>query len=108
MAIETAFMALLQWSPALIAGFGQNILISLCAIGLGTLLGLLVGAMAVSPWRLLRLPGRLWVQVFRNAPWLGDDGFGLVGAMLGWLFAHGRYSLGGVERCKSSSEVWPV
>ena len=25
--------------------------------------------------------------------WLGDDGFGLVGAMLGWLFAHGWYSL---------------
>ena len=26
---------------------------------------------------------------------LGDDGFGLVGAMLGWLFAHDGYSLAG-------------
>src|SRR3990167_10845956 len=24
--------------------------------------------------------------------WLGDDGFGLVGAMLGWLFAHDQIS----------------
>lgn len=70
MAIESVCMALLQWSPALIAGFGQNILISLLAIGLGTVLGLLVGMLALSPWRLLRLPARLWVQVFRNAPWL--------------------------------------
>ncbi|BBN55760.1 hypothetical protein TRE132_38850 [Pseudomonas chlororaphis subsp. aurantiaca] len=41
--------ALLQWSPALIVGFGQNILISLLAIGLGSLLGLSVGA-----WRCRR------------------------------------------------------
>ena len=62
--------ALLQWSPALAVGFGQNILISLVAIGLGSLLGLLVGALALSPLRLLRLPARIWVQIFRNAPWL--------------------------------------
>ena len=47
MAIESVCMALLQWSPALIAGFGQNILISLLAIGLGTVLGLLVGMLAL-------------------------------------------------------------
>lgn len=64
------FKALLQWSPALVVGFGQNILISLVAIGLGSLLGLLVGALAVSPLRLLRLPAQIWVQIFRNAPWL--------------------------------------
>lgn len=64
------FKALLQWSPALAVGFGQNILISLVAIGLGSLLGLLVGALAVSPLRLLRLPAQIWVQIFRNAPWL--------------------------------------
>ncbi|RMQ43311.1 Amino acid ABC transporter permease [Pseudomonas cichorii] len=64
------FLALMQWSPALAMGFGQNILISLVAIGLGTLFGLLVGALGLSPFRLLRLPARIWVQVFRNAPWL--------------------------------------
>ena len=64
------FKALLQWSPALAAGFAQNILISLVAIGLGSLLGLLVGALALSPLRLMRLPAQIWVQVFRNAPWL--------------------------------------
>jgi polar amino acid transport system permease protein len=62
--------ALWQWSPALVAGFGQNILISLLAIGLGSVMGLLVGAMVLSPLRLLRWPARIWVQVFRNAPWL--------------------------------------
>ncbi|SDT29458.1 amino acid ABC transporter membrane protein 2, PAAT family [Pseudomonas asplenii] len=69
MAIETA-QALLRWTPALVAGFGQNILISLLAIALGSLLGLLIGALGLSPLRLLRLPARLWVQLFRNAPWL--------------------------------------
>lgn len=62
--------ALWQWSPALAAGFGQNILISLVAIGLGSVLGLLVGALALSPLWLLRFPAKIWVQIFRNAPWL--------------------------------------
>lgn len=69
MAIESfpVLNALLQWSPALVAGFGQNILISLLAIALGTVWGLLIGALALTP---LRWVARLWVQVFRNAPWL--------------------------------------
>ncbi|WP_297838366.1 amino acid ABC transporter permease [Pseudomonas sp.] len=64
------FAALVEWSPALAVGFGQNILISLLAIGIGSLLGLLVGALALSPLWVTRLPARIWVQVFRNAPWL--------------------------------------
>ncbi|GFM64419.1 amino acid ABC transporter permease [Pseudomonas cichorii] len=64
------FLALVQWSPALAMGFGQNILISLVAIGLGTVFGLLVGALGMSPFWLLRLPARIWIQIFRNAPWL--------------------------------------
>lgn len=64
------FKALLEWSPALAKGFGQNILISLLAIAIGSLLGLLVGALAMSPFWLTRLPAKVWVQVFRNAPWL--------------------------------------
>ncbi|OCW20238.1 amino acid ABC transporter permease [Pseudomonas sp. S3E12] len=69
MAIDSfpVLSALWQWSPALVAGFGQNILISLLAIGMGSVLGLLIGALALSP---LSFVARLWVQVFRNAPWL--------------------------------------
>ncbi|MGA8135370.1 MAG: amino acid ABC transporter permease [Pseudomonas gingeri] len=62
--------SLWQWSPALAVGFAQNILISLLAIVIGSLLGLLIGALGLSPLRILRLPARLWVQLFRNAPWL--------------------------------------
>ncbi|MBD8709876.1 MULTISPECIES: amino acid ABC transporter permease [Pseudomonas] len=64
------FAALLEWSPALATGFAQNILISLLAIAIGSVLGLLVGALAVSPLWITRLPAKIWVQVFRNAPWL--------------------------------------
>lgn len=64
------FAALLEWSPALAVGFGQNILISLLAIAIGSVLGLLVGALAVWPLWITRLPAKIWVQVFRNAPWL--------------------------------------
>lgn len=69
MAIDSfpVLSALWQWSPALVAGFGQNILISLLAIAIGSLLGLLIGALALSP---VGIVARLWVQVFRNAPWL--------------------------------------
>lgn len=59
-----------HWSPTLGAGLLQNIQISVGAIGLGTLLGLLVGTLLLSPLAPLRLVARLWVQVFRNAPWL--------------------------------------
>ncbi|MGW7771600.1 amino acid ABC transporter permease [Pseudomonas machongensis] len=69
MAIEH-FATLWQWSPTLGAGLLQNIQISVGAIALGTLLGLLVGILLLSPLRPLRGVARLWVQVFRNAPWL--------------------------------------
>ncbi|MDF0729455.1 amino acid ABC transporter permease [Pseudomonas entomophila] len=59
-----------QWSPTLAAGLLQNIQISVGAIGLGTLFGLLVGVLLLSPLAPLRAVARLWVQLFRNAPWL--------------------------------------
>lgn len=64
------FAALLEWSPALARGFAQNIVISLLAIAIGSAVGLLIGALSVSPLWIMRLPARIWVQVFRNAPWL--------------------------------------
>jgi polar amino acid transport system permease protein len=68
--VTEIFAALWQWAPALCVGLSQNILISVTAIALGTLAGLLVGALAMSPLAPLRLAARVWVQVFRNAPWL--------------------------------------
>jgi polar amino acid transport system permease protein len=68
--VTEVFAALWQWSPALGIGLLQNILISITAIGLGTLAGLLIGALAMSPLKPLRSAAKVWVQVFRNAPWL--------------------------------------
>ncbi|MFJ2982724.1 MULTISPECIES: amino acid ABC transporter permease [unclassified Pseudomonas] len=59
--------ALIEWTPALIAGLGQNVLISVTAMALGSIAGLLIGALNFSPFRGF---ARVWVQVFRNAPWL--------------------------------------
>lgn len=59
-----------HWSPTLGVGVLQNIQMSVGAIGLGTLLGLLVGTLLLSPLAPVRALARLWVQVFRNAPWL--------------------------------------
>lgn len=68
--VTEVFAALWQWSPALGIGLLQNILISITAIGLGTLAGLLIGALTMSPLKPLRWAAKVWVQVFRNAPWL--------------------------------------
>ncbi|MDZ3991213.1 amino acid ABC transporter permease [Pseudomonas sp. Teo4] len=69
MATET-LTTLWHWTPTLAAGLVQNIQISLGAIALGSVLGLFIGVLALSPLAALRGLARLWVQVFRNAPWL--------------------------------------
>jgi polar amino acid transport system permease protein len=64
----TALEHLWQWSPALLRGMSANIGISLLAVALGTVVGLLIGAASLSHAALLRGATRLWVQLFRNAP----------------------------------------
>jgi polar amino acid transport system permease protein len=62
---------LLFWGPkGEIGGFLLNVLVSFLAMAIGTVLGLGLGLMQVSPRRIL---GRLawWItQIFRNSPWL--------------------------------------
>ncbi|WP_429301906.1 amino acid ABC transporter permease [Paraburkholderia sp. GAS199] len=58
-----------EWTPALAHGFALNVLISLGAIAIGSVIGLAIGALALSQTFVGRL-ARLWVQAFRNAPWL--------------------------------------
>ncbi|MBS1154559.1 MAG: amino acid transporter permease [Proteobacteria bacterium] len=61
---------LLLWVPHLAKGLQMNILTSVLAIGIGTVLGLLVGALELSQARWINTPARWYVQVFRNAPLL--------------------------------------
>ncbi|XKM42980.1 amino acid ABC transporter permease (plasmid) [Rhizobium ruizarguesonis] len=61
---------LLEWIPYLASGFRMNILIALCAMALGTLVGALFGILELVPYRLLRYPVIAYVQIFRNAPHL--------------------------------------
>ena len=60
---------LVEWAPALARGFAMNIAISLGAIAIGSAVGFAVGALALTHGLAGRL-ARLWVQAFRNAPWL--------------------------------------
>jgi polar amino acid transport system permease protein len=69
--IEPAHLLALfaQWLPALLRGFAVNVSMSAGALALGTVIGLLIGASAARQGVAGRL-ARLWVQAFRNAPWL--------------------------------------
>ena len=61
---------LLRWSPALLWGMLSNIEISVAAITIGTLAGLLIGASQLSTQPLVAWTAGWYVQTFRNAPML--------------------------------------
>jgi polar amino acid transport system permease protein len=63
-----AVVRLWTWAPALLRGLLANVEISVLAMALGTLAGLVVGALSLSPSRVLRIAMCWYVQVFRNAP----------------------------------------
>ena len=61
----TAFVHLWKWLPTLLRGLLANIEISVLAMALGTLAGLLVGAVSLSPFRLVTA-GDLYTEPVRN------------------------------------------
>ncbi|MFS8144560.1 amino acid ABC transporter permease [Rhizobium sp. R635] len=61
---------LVTWFPYLASGFVMNVVISLCAMTLGTSVGAVFGILELAPYRLVRYPVVAYVQVFRNAPHL--------------------------------------
>ncbi|WP_353233724.1 amino acid ABC transporter permease [Diaphorobacter ruginosibacter] len=63
-----AFAYLWKWLPALLRGLWVNIEISVLAVALGTVAGLVLGALSLSPAHAVRAVVRGHVQVFRNAP----------------------------------------
>jgi polar amino acid transport system permease protein len=66
-----AFQALWKWIPFVVgSGFLFNILISFFAMAIGTVLGVILGLMQISPIGLIRYPAIFITQLFRNSPWL--------------------------------------
>ena len=66
-----AFQALFKWIPFVVgSGFLFNILISFFAMAIGTVLGVVLGLMQISPSRFVRIPAAIITQTFRNSPWL--------------------------------------
>jgi polar amino acid transport system permease protein len=61
---------LVKWTPLLAQGFLFNLLISVFAMAIGTIAGVLLGFARISPARTMRRGSWLVVQFFRNAPWL--------------------------------------
>ncbi|HEX8048215.1 amino acid ABC transporter permease [Rhizobium sp.] len=61
---------LIEWLPYLGSGFLMNILISLLAMTGGTVLGVILGILELTPLKIVRYPVVFYVQVFRNAPHL--------------------------------------
>lgn len=61
---------LLRWTPLLATGFAYNVLISLLSMAIGTVLGVFLGILQVSPLNPIRKLAWLVTQFFRNSPWL--------------------------------------
>ncbi|MEO8674394.1 MAG: amino acid ABC transporter permease [Casimicrobiaceae bacterium] len=66
----TVLELLAKWTPLLAKGFVFNLLISVCAMAVGTLAGVLLGLARISLLRPVRGTSWVVVQFFRNAPWL--------------------------------------
>ena len=64
------FDLLIKWTPLLAQGFLFNLLISVGAMALGTIAGLLLGFARISLLAPVRGTSWVVVQFFRNAPWL--------------------------------------
>lgn len=69
--MRQAFEALFRWIPFIVTGgFVFNILISFFAMLIGTVAGVVLGLMQISPLALIRWPAKVITQTFRNSPWL--------------------------------------
>ena len=66
-----ATSALIKWMPFLVfQGFVFNIIISITTMALGTMAGVVLGLMQISPNKMISKPAWLITQTFRNSPWL--------------------------------------
>lgn len=67
---QSPLEVLMNWAPLLLKGFVFNLVISVSAMALGTVVGALLGLGQISPNRPLSAGSWFVTQFFRNAPWL--------------------------------------
>ncbi len=67
---EGVLAVLIKWTPYLFEGFLFNILISVLAMAIGTVLGAILGLFQISLLLPVRKGAWFATQFFRNAPWL--------------------------------------
>ncbi|MGH7327104.1 MAG: amino acid ABC transporter permease [Polyangiaceae bacterium] len=61
---------LLKWTPLLFHGFLFNLAISFLSMGIGTVAGIVLGIFLISRSRSVAQSSYVFMQIFRNAPWL--------------------------------------
>lgn len=66
----SALSVLIKWMPLLLSGFIFNIVISFCAMALGTIVGTALGLGQISLMPAIKRSSWFVTQFFRNAPWL--------------------------------------
>ena len=66
----SAISVLFKWMPLLLSGFVFNIVISFCAMALGTIVGTALGLGQISLMPAIKGSSWFVTQFFRNAPWL--------------------------------------
>jgi polar amino acid transport system permease protein len=69
-AVPSALPTLVVWLPFILKGFALNLIISLLAMALATVLGIGLGLMQISLHMAVRVPARFVTHLFRNSPWL--------------------------------------
>ena len=67
---EGSLGVLRRWVPFIMQGFVLNITMSVIAMTLATVLGVILGFMQISDFVMIRYPARFVTQLFRNSPWL--------------------------------------
>lgn len=67
---DSSLNVLRRWSPFILQGFMLNILMSVIAMILATISGVVLGFMQISHLAIVRQPARFVTHVFRNSPWL--------------------------------------
>ena len=66
----SALGTLVKWMPLLLSGFLFNVVISFCAMALGTIVGTALGLGQISLMPAVKGSSWFVTQFFRNAPWL--------------------------------------